>query len=64
MVPACAQALVAHCQAWIGKFNTLLTNLAMRELAELQEHLRASSAVLTQLATSEFEQVGLSSRIS
>ncbi len=64
MVPACAQALVSHCEAWIGKFTNLLTNLATRELVELQEHLRASSAVLTQLATSEVEQVGLSSRIS
>ncbi|BDA42104.1 Dynein heavy chain 2, axonemal [Coccomyxa sp. Obi] len=43
------QALVAHCEAWISKFTTLLSSLAMRELAELHAYVRSSSAELTQL---------------
>ncbi|KAK9909936.1 hypothetical protein WJX75_009720 [Coccomyxa subellipsoidea] len=50
------QALVAHCEAWIGKFTNLLTNLATGELAELQEYVRASSAALTQHGTSDSQQ--------
>lgn len=51
------QALVAHCEAWIAKFTNLLTNLATRELAELQEYVRVSSAALTQHGTSDSQQV-------
>lgn len=40
---------MAHCEAWISKFTTLLSNLAMRELGELQTYVQSSSAELTQL---------------
>ena len=48
---------MAHCEAWIGKFTNLLTNLATGELAELQEYVRTSSAALTQHGTSDSQQV-------
>ncbi|CAL8461618.1 g1149 [Coccomyxa elongata] len=46
------QALVSHCEAWLSKFTTLLANLAMREVAELQKYVTSSSAELTQLLIS------------
>lgn len=51
------QALVALCEAWTGKFTALLTNIAVRELAELQETVRTASAELTQLAGLDESQV-------
>ena len=55
------QALVSHCEAWLSKFTTLLANLAMREVAELQKYVTSSSAELTQLLIpSKADQVCLS----
>ena len=40
------QALVSHCEQWVGKLSLLLHELASAELADLYAHFAASTAAL------------------
>ena len=40
------QALVSHCEQWVGKFSLLLHELASAELVDLYAHFAASTAAL------------------
>ena len=43
-----SQALLGHCEAWTGKFTSLLGSVAARELGELHAYVRANTAALQQ----------------
>ena len=52
-----AQAILGHCEVWTAKFTGLLNTLAQRELVDVAEYMRASTAALQQQPLQNARQV-------
>lgn len=51
------QAIMSHCELWTAKFTGLLNTLAQRELVDVGEYLRASTAAQQQQPLQDARQV-------
>lgn len=56
-LPFNAQAILGHCEVWTAKFTGLLNTLAQRELVDVAEYIRASTAALQQQPLQDARQV-------